>query len=116
MVPRSTDCSFAHRRCAGMIGPLMTNPSERANVARRALLLGAYVDAEDRSETESLLDELEELVATLGIPVVDRQLVHHRETHARFLIGSGKAEEMVALARKHGADLIVIDNELSPSQ
>jgi GTP-binding protein HflX len=78
--------------------------------------VGAYVDPQQRWETESLLDELQELVATLGIPVVDRQLVHHRETHARFLIGSGKAGEIVSLARANEVDVIVIDNELSPSQ
>jgi GTP-binding protein HflX len=95
----------------------MTNPSERrSNVAQRALLVGAYSDPEKRAESESLLDELAELVTTLGIPVIDRQLVHHRQSHARFLIGSGKAEEIVARAHSESADVIIIDNELSPSQ
>jgi len=95
----------------------MTNPSERRSpIAQRALLVGAYSDPAARAESESLLEELEELVATLGLNIVGRQLVHHRESHARFLIGSGKAEEIVAQARTHSADVIVIDNELSPSQ
>jgi GTP-binding protein HflX len=94
----------------------MSDCNERANTAARAVLVGAYTDSARKSDAQSLLDELEELVATLGIPVVDRQLVYHRETHARLLIGAGKAEEIAALARQHGADVIVLDNELSPSQ
>ncbi len=82
----------------------------------RALLVGAYTQPEDKAEAQSLLEELEELVDTLGIPVIERRLVHHRETHARYLLGSGKAEELVALAKEHKLDVIIFDNELSPSQ
>jgi GTP-binding protein HflX len=81
-----------------------------------ALLVGAYAEAASRDEAASLLDELEELVRTLGVPVGERLLVHHRESHARFLIGSGKAEEISQHAKERGLDLIVFDNELTPSQ
>jgi len=40
------------------------------------------------------------LVETLGIPIVDRKLVSHRENHARYLLGSGKAQEIVDLAKE----------------
>lgn len=82
----------------------------------RALLVGAYRNAADREEAQSLLDELEELVRTLGVPVGEKMLVFHREAHARLLIGSGKAEEIVAHAKEHGLDVIVFDNDLTPSQ
>jgi GTPase len=85
-------------------------------MVERALLIGAYCDPDKKAESQSLLEELEELVATLGIPVVERQLVSHRENHARYLIGSGKAEEIVDLAKKLECDVLVFDNELSPSQ
>ena len=82
----------------------------------RALLVGAYLDTNTKTEAASLLAELEELVTTLGIPIIDRMLVHHREQHPKYLIGSGKAEEIVARGKELGADVIVFDNELSPSQ
>ena len=82
----------------------------------RALLVGAYRDASQREEAESLLDELEELVTTLGVPVGEKMVVFHREAHARLLIGSGKAEEIIAHARERELNLIVIDNDLTPSQ
>src|SRR5436190_15898793 len=88
----------------------------REKMVERALLLGAYVDASKRADEQSLLDELEELVDTLGIPVIDRMLVYHREQHARLLIGSGKADEIVARVKEHNLDVIIFDNELTPSQ
>lgn len=86
------------------------------NMVERALLVGAYVEGSEKYEAESLLEELEELVRTLGIPVVERRLVHHRENHPRFLIGSGKAEEITALLKQKGCDVLIFDNELTPAQ
>ncbi|MEO8353926.1 MAG: GTPase HflX, partial [Chthoniobacteraceae bacterium] len=82
----------------------------------RALLVGTYVESGAREECESLLAELEELVRTLGVPIGESIVVHHREPHPRYLVGSGKAEEITALAKARGFDLIVFDHELTPSQ
>ncbi len=94
----------------------MNDTKDDDKMARRALLVGAYHELAMREETESLLVELEELVDTLGVPVIDRMLVHHREQHAKLLIGTGKADEIVARAKEQRCDVIVFDNELSPSQ
>ena len=94
----------------------MIDIKAKEKMVERALLVGAYIEANDRTEAVSLLEELEELVQTLGIPVVDRMLVHHREQHAKLLLGTGKADEIVARAKEQGIDVIIFDNELSPSQ
>ena len=88
----------------------------KEKMTERALLIGAYTDTSKKADAQSLLEELEELVDTLGIPVIERKLVHHRENHARYLIGSGKAQELVVLAKQHECDVLIFDNELSPSQ
>ncbi len=88
----------------------------RDKVVERALLVGAYVEAADRGDADDLLDELGELVRTLGLPIVGRQLVHMREPHARFLIGSGKAQEICDRLKEERCDVIVFDNELTPAQ
>ncbi len=88
----------------------------REKMTERALLVGAYLDASKKIEAQSLFEELEELVDTLGIPVVERKLVHYREQHARYLIGSGKAHELIDFAKEHQCDVIIFDNELTPSQ
>ncbi|EDY22168.1 hypothetical protein CfE428DRAFT_0293 [Chthoniobacter flavus Ellin428] len=71
----------------------MIDIKEKEKMVERALLVGAYTDTNGRPEATSLLEELEELVKTLGIPIMDRLLVYHREQHARLLIGTGKADE-----------------------
>lgn len=89
---------------------------QKAKKTERALLIGAFTEAANEAHAQSLLEELEELVATLGIPVVERKLVFHRENHARYLIGSGKAQELADLAKQLECDVLVFDNSLSPSQ
>ncbi len=88
----------------------------REKMVERALLVGAYDDAGERLEAEDLLNELGELVKTLGIPEVDRRLVYHRESHARFLMGSGKAQEIADYIVEKKCDVVIFDNELTPAQ
>jgi GTP-binding protein HflX len=94
----------------------MIDINPRAKMVERALIVGAYMDQGGRAEAQSLLEELEELTDTLGVPVCERMLVFHREAHARYLIGSGKAQEIVDKAKEEKYDAIIFDNELSPSQ
>ena len=89
---------------------------QKEKMTERALLIGAYIDPAKKAEAQSLLEELAELVETLGIPIIERKLISHRENHARYLIGSGKAQEIVDLAKELGCDVLIFDNELSPSQ
>jgi GTPase len=85
-------------------------------IERPTLLIGTYTDHAERETAESLLEELEELVRTLGLPIADRVLIFHREMHARFLLGSGKAEELAERAKAENLGALVFDHDLSPSQ
>jgi GTP-binding protein HflX len=85
-------------------------------IARPTLLIGSYTEHSQRDEAESLLDELEELVQTLGLPIREKILIHHRELHARYLLGSGKAEELAARVKEDGLGALIFDHDLSPSQ
>ena len=84
--------------------------------ARKAYLVGVYLDANSKDEATSLLDELRLLVQTLAIPVAHQELVRIQEASPRYFIGSGRAEGIVQQAREMGADVIVFDNELTPAQ
>jgi len=88
----------------------------REKMVERALLVGAFPHGSDREEAQDLLEELEELVQTLEIPVLDKMLVAHRETRARFLIGTGKAEEIRQRLKELECDVLIFDNELTPAQ
>jgi GTPase len=96
--------------------PQMFEVREKPDMIERALLVRFYFDPREATESESLLEELGELVKTLGVEVVESVLYRSREMHKKFLCGTGKADEMVALARAHDCDVIVIDNGLAPSQ
>jgi GTP-binding protein HflX len=88
----------------------------RDKIVERALLVGAHTVGESREDAEDLLNELGELVRTLGVPIAEKQLVQIREPQARLFIGSGKAEELCERARELGCDVIIFDNELTPAQ
>jgi GTPase len=89
---------------------------EKPKQAERALLVSVYKSAAQKEEFESLLIELNSLVDTLGIPVLDSLLVRVQEPNPRYFVGSGKAEEIFEHAKQLEADVIVFDNELTPAQ
>jgi GTP-binding protein HflX len=89
---------------------------DKPEMVERALLIRIYSDKREEEEAISLLEELGELVKTLGIGVVESCLVHTRSLHKKFLCGTGKAQEMVDLAKAHECDCIVFDNMFLPSQ
>ena len=88
----------------------------REKMVERALLVGAYTAVEEKDDAEDLLNELGELVRTLGIPIIEKLLIFNREPQARLFVGSGKAEEVCNRAKELACDIIVFDNQLSPAQ
>ena len=90
--------------------PLEEKPTQRA------LLVGLQTPDMKPGEGDELLGELTELVENLGMEIVHTTFVNLRQTQAKFLVGSGKAAELIARAKAEGADVIVVDGELSPSQ
>ena len=88
----------------------------REKMVERALLVSSYTDTAGKEDADDLLDELGELVRTLGVPVVGRMLAYNRAPQARLLVGSGKAEEVCEYARSLQCDVIIFDNELTPAQ
>lgn len=94
----------------------MFDTREKPQMVEGAFLVGAYFDREDEDLCKSLLDELAELVSTLGIKIVAIRPVFVRSRNKRYLTGTGKAAELIDEAKSLGADCIVFDNELSPAQ
>src|SRR3954469_23513781 len=82
----------------------------------RAYLVGVQTDKMEDGEGAELLLELKELVENLRISVTRSTLVNLRRPNPALLLGSGKAEEIIAEAKADGADVIVFDEALSPAQ
>ncbi len=85
-------------------------------MVERAMLIGITLPGDTDSTTRSLLDELRELVTTLGISIQHEVQLAIRKPQAKFLTGSGKAEELIEEAKANNCDVIVFDNELTPAQ
>jgi GTP-binding protein HflX len=94
----------------------MFDVREKPKMVERAYLVGVAGPSETDEEASSLLDELEELVCTLKIGIIGKEVVRIRKNQARYLLGSGKTEEIVNRAKSLGADCLVFDAELSPAQ
>jgi GTP-binding protein HflX len=78
-----------------------------------AVLVGVY----DQSEVDpaaSML-ELRELARTAGVRVLD-EIVQRRSIDPKTFIGSGKLEELVIRCLRLGAEMLIFDAELKPSQ
>lgn len=89
---------------------------EKPQLVERALLVGVFLDKSKEKEASSLLEELNELVQTLGIGIMDSILVRVRENFPSHLMGKGKMAEIIEKSKELNCDCIIFDNELSPNQ
>lgn len=85
------------------------------SVALEKCVLARLITSTDNF-TENPLDELTGLAETAGTEVLGG-IVQRRDTpDGKTFIGKGKVTELKQLAEMHAADLIIFDNDLSPSQ
>ncbi|MBU0617541.1 MAG: GTPase HflX [Planctomycetes bacterium] len=80
----------------------------------RALLVGVLTNGEQLIGDP--LAELAELARSAGAEVVDRAVQRRRSFDPASCVGKGKLEEIRQRADAYDADVIIFDNELSPSQ
>ncbi len=80
----------------------------------RAILIG--VTGHSRPAAEDAMQELAELAGSAGLEVAATIIQRRPRFDSRFLMGKGKLSELVIQALQLGADLLVFDGELSPSQ
>ena len=88
---------------------------EIEEIREKAVLVGIDRPG-DAWPVESSLEELGRLVDTAGATVVAVTTQRLTSPNPKTFIGSGKAEEVAELCRAYSADLVVFDDELSPSQ
>lgn len=87
-------------------------------VRQRGVLVGLnsrVLDDQDNA-SETTLEELAALLETAGGECVGTVLQSKDSPDPRTFIGQGKLEEVKSLVEAMGADLVVFDNSLSPSQ
>ncbi len=84
----------------------------------RVVLIGVYAGrgAQDNADAENSLRELAALAETAGAVVLDGLLQRRPHPDPSTYLGKGKAEELHAIVVSSGADTVVADTELAPSQ
>lgn len=82
----------------------------------KALMVGVIHGNVDEATTYEHLEELELLADTAGAEVVGQVTQRLNKLNPQFLVGKGKADEIVGQAEALGAQLIIFDNDLTPAQ
>ena len=78
--------------------------------------MGADLKTESRWDADSSLEELAQLADTAGAVVVGRTVQRLESPNPAYYIGKGKVEEIASLKATQDYDLVIFDDELSPSQ
>jgi GTP-binding protein HflX len=90
-----------------------TLPTNRQN--EKAIIVGVDIyNQEELLSVNDSLDELELLANTAGIEVICRETQNLNRPNPKTFIGTGKVEDIVALAEDKNADIVIFDDELSP--
>ena len=90
---------------------------ERVSVAHeKAVLVGVILPGMTKALMEEHLDELSLLAQTAGAEVVGRYIQRRDRINPTYFIGKGKAQQIVQQSQELDVQLIIFDDELSPSQ
>jgi GTP-binding protein HflX len=107
----------ALRRVAGLSTELadVSEVEYRQLRLERVVLAGVWTSG-SAQDAENGLRELAALAETAGSEVLDGVLQRRSHPDPGTFLGSGKAEELRGLVAATGADTVICDGELSPSQ
>jgi GTP-binding protein HflX len=107
----------ALRRVAGLSTELqdITEVEYRSLRLEQVVLIGVWAEGTLASAENSLL-ELSRLAETAGSEVLDGLIQRRSKPDPATYVGSGKAAELADIVAAVGADTLICDGELSPSQ
>ncbi|MFM7492145.1 MAG: GTPase HflX, partial [Actinomycetota bacterium] len=81
----------------------------------RVVLVGVWTEG-SITDAENSMEELAALAETAGSTVLDALIQRRDKPDPATFIGSGKVSELKGIVKSSGADTVVCDGELSPSQ
>ena len=107
----------ALRRVAGLSTELqdVTEVEYRQLRIERVVLIGIYTQG-TVVDADNSLRELSALAETAGAVVLDGLLQRRAHPDPSTYFGKGKAAELAAVVAASGADTVIADTELAPSQ
>ena len=81
-----------------------------------AVLVGIITQEQDEAKVEEYLDELAFLALTAGASEHARFTQKIDSPNPKTFVGSGKLDEIAAYVKTHDIQMVIFDDELSPSQ
>ena len=81
-----------------------------------AILIGVITQFQDEKKSKEYLDELAFLAETAGAEPIKRFTQKMAKPNPKTFIGSGKIQEIANFAESNDIDIIIFDDELTPSQ
>ncbi len=94
----------------------MSNPIITTRKAETAILVGVILQKQSEAEVHDYLEELEFLAETAGATTLKRFLQKVDVPNPKTFIGSGKVIEIKEYVDQNEIDLIIFDDELTPTQ
>lgn len=85
-------------------------------IPEKAVLVGLVTNRYEADRIDDYLDELAFLVETAGGEPIKRYIQRMDSKDPKTFIGSGKLLEIKNFTKHNGVDVVVFDDELSPSQ
>jgi len=82
----------------------------------RALLVGVFYSGKEKDSCEDYLRELERLCETFGLEVALKVPCVIKKIDAGTYLGKGKLDELVLSMQEINANVVIFDDEISPSQ
>ncbi len=80
----------------------------------RAILVSVTTSSKARAQES--MDELCELVRSADVQVAETVIQRRHKINPKLILGKGKLSEIMILALRHNANLLIFDQELNPSQ
>lgn len=87
-----------------------------AAVQETAVLVAVSPKNQSSEKTKEYLDELEFLAATSGVETLRKFVQNLERPDIRTYVGKGKLEEITTFIQAEPVDMIIFDDDLSPSQ
>ena len=90
--------------------------SDEVSRGARAVVVRAETQGAERRDSDARLEEAKGLALAIGIDVCAAQAFRVRDRKPATLFGSGQVESIAALVEAEEAELVIVDNGLSPVQ
>lgn len=94
----------------------MTLQTDNSTKPKKALLISVFQRNDEKEKAVEHIKELELLTNTYGATVLEKIPCQIRKYDPSTFITFGKLQELITLAKELGADVVIFDDEIAPSQ